>query len=147
MANAHTEAEQWIRDVYLPKEFGQKFREKSLPLQSRGESKFAAVSDDGEVVAAICTRRGYTSRGKVNDEALMKVRSDALKILWLESTPAKRFMLFTDADMIRVIKIEKKKGHFPKEMLIVRVKLPAPIQARLEGPENGDSEELPGAGE
>jgi hypothetical protein len=126
------EAEEWIRDVYLPKEFGQSFRQKSLLLQSRGEAKFAAVSDDREVVAAICVSRGYASDGKVDTEALMKVRSDALKILWLDSTPAKRFMLFTDPDMISVVKEEKKKGHFPKEMEIVRVKLPAAIQTRLD---------------
>jgi hypothetical protein len=139
--NAQAEAEQWIRDVYLPKEYGQSFRQKSLPLQSRGEAQFAAVSDDGEVVAAICTSLGYTPNGKVDTEALMKVRSDALKILWLESTPAKRFMLFTDSTMISVIKEEKKKGRFPKEMKIVRVKLPAAIEAKLEESRKGGGED------
>lgn len=134
MANTKPElaAEQWIRDVYLPKEYGQPFQQQSLLLQSRGEAKFAAVSDDGEVVAAICTSPGYISKGKVDTEALMKVRSDALRILWLESKPAKRLMLFTNPDMIRVVKEEKKKGHFPKEMEIVRVKLPALLEAQME---------------
>lgn len=142
MKNTGTEqnAEQWIRDVYLPKEFGQPFHEKKLPLQSRGESKFAAVSDDGEVVASICVSRAYVSSGKVDKDALLKVQSDALKILWLENTPAKRLMLFTDPDMIRVIKEEKKKGHFPKEMEIVRVKLPAALEARLEELRNRGSQ-------
>jgi hypothetical protein len=130
---AHEEAELWIRDTYLPKEYGQTFRPKSLPLQSRGESKFSAVSDDGEVVAAICTRRAYNSTHKVDKDVLMKVQSDALKILWLETTPAKRLMLFTDPDMVRVIKEEKRKDHFPKEIQIVRVKLPKGIQEKLEG--------------
>ena len=112
--NPRAEAEQWILDVYLPKQYGQSFRQKSLALQSRGETKFAAVSDDEEVVAAICTSPGYASSGKVDTEALMKVRSDALKILWLEHTPAKRFMLFTNPDMIRVVKEEKRKGTLPQ---------------------------------
>jgi hypothetical protein len=135
--NPQAEAEQWIREVYLPKEYGHPFRQKSLPLQSRGEAKFAAVSDDGEVVAAICTSPGYLPNGKVDTEALMKVRSDALKILWLESTPAKRFMLVTNPDMIRVIKEEKKKGRFPKEMQIVRVKLPVALEEELEKSRKG----------
>jgi len=126
-----TEVEQWIRDVYLPKEYTQKFRVKSLPLQSRGEAKFSAVSEDGEVVASICTSAAYISSGKVDADALLKVKSDALKILWLESIPAKKFMLFTDPDMIRVLKEEKKKGHFPKELELIRVKLPASLEARL----------------
>jgi len=143
--NPHAEAQQWIRDVYLPKQYGQSFRQKSLGLQSRGEATFAAVSDDEEIVAAICTSPGYVSSGKVDTDALMKVRSDALKILWLEHTPAKRFMLFTNPDMIRVVKEEKRKGHFPKEMEIVRVKLPAAIEARLEESRNsGTVKESPG---
>ena len=134
---AQLEAEQWIREVYLPKEYGQSFRQKNLTLQSRGEAQFAAVSDDGEVVAAICVSQGYAPEGKVDTEALMKVRSDALKILWLEATPAKRFMLVSDPSMARVIREEIKKGRFPKEMKIVRVKLPAAIESKLGGTEGG----------
>ncbi len=131
-SNPQTEIEQWIRDVYLPREHGQAFRQKSLPLQSRGEAKFAAVSEDGEVVAAICTSPGYLANGKVDTDALMKVRSDALKILWLESTPAKRFMVMADPTMVAVIREEKRKGRFPKELQIVRVKVPAALEAKLD---------------
>ncbi|HEY6952270.1 MAG TPA: hypothetical protein VI758_07670, partial [Bacteroidota bacterium] len=80
----------------------------------------------------ICTSAGYTSKGKADTEALMKVRSDALKILWLEHTPAKRFIIFTDPSMVRVIREEIKKGHFPKEMEILRVKLPASLTTKIE---------------
>ena len=141
VSNIESEVERWIRDVYLPREYGQTFRQESLPLQSRGEAKFAAVSVDREVVASICTSPGYAAGGKVNTDALMKVRSDALKILWLENTPAKRFMVFTDQSMIRVIKEEKRKGHFPKELVLVRVKLPAALQARLEASWNPHAQE------
>ncbi len=126
-----SEIENWIRDVYLPKQYSQSFKQKSLPLQSRGQSSFAAVSEDGEIVASICTKKAYIALRKVDKEALMKVQSDALKILWLENTPAKRFMLFIDPDMIRLIKEEKKKGHFPKELELIRVKLPAALEAKL----------------
>ncbi len=137
--DVYSEIQHWIRDVYLPKEYGQKFREKSLLLQSRGEAKFAAVSEDGEVVAAICARPGYGSKGKVDEDALLKVRSDALKILWLDTTPAKRFIVITDSTMVRLLKEEKKKGRFPKELEIVRVKLPLDLEAKLEEERTGAS--------
>jgi hypothetical protein len=129
--NTQTEVEHWIREVFLPKKYGQSFRQKSLDLQSRGQAKFHAVSDDGEIVVMISTSAGTLSNGKVDTEALMKVRSDALKILWLEHTPAKRFIIFTDPTMIRVIREEMKKGHFPKEMEILRVNLPAALAAKV----------------
>lgn len=139
--NVHAEAEQWIREVFLPKKFGQAFRKKNLGLQSRGQATFHAVSEDEEIVAQICTSAGYTTSGKVATEALMKVRSDALKILWLEHTPAKRFMIFTDPSMIRVIREEMKKGHFPKEMEILRVNLPAELAAKIEAAERMSPQE------
>ena len=129
---AEQEVERWILEDYLPKQFNHSFRSKKLPLQSRGETKFAAVSDDSEVVAAICVKPGYGANGKVDTEALMKVRSDALKLLWLEHTPAKRFMIFTESSMMRLIREEIKKGHFPKEVEIVRVKLPAVLVANID---------------
>jgi hypothetical protein len=139
---AQTEAEQWIREVFLPKTFGQSFRRKDLGLQSRGQTRFDAVSDDGEIVAMISTSSGMGSNGKVDTEALMKVRSNALKILWLEHTPAKRFIILTDPSMIRIIREEIKKGHFPKEMEILKVKLPAALAAGIEESEKNASGEV-----
>ena len=139
---AQTEAEQWIREVFLPKTYGQSFRPKNLGLQSRGQTKFDAVSDDGEIVTMISTSSGMGSNGKVDTEALMKVRSDALKILWLEHTPAKRFIILTDPSMIRIIREEIKKGHFPKEMELLRVKLPVALAARIEESEKNASGEV-----
>ncbi len=129
--NAHTEAVQWIIEVFLPKQYGQSFGPKNLLLQSRGSASFDAVSNDEEIVAMISTSTGLRANGKVEADALMKVRSDALKILWLEHTPAKRFIILTNPSMSRVIREEIKKGHFPKEMEIVRVKLPAALEASL----------------
>ena len=139
---AQTEADQWIREVFLPKTYGQSFRQKNLGLQSRGQTKFDAVSNDGEIVTMISTSSGMGSNGKVDTEALMKVRSDALKILWLEHTPAKRFIILTDPSMIRIIREEIKKGHFPKEMELLRVKLPVALAARIEESEKNASGEV-----
>ena len=140
---AREEVERWIREVYLPKEYGQSFTSRNLPLQSRGEAKFHAVSDDGEIVAMICATRAYVSSGKVDKDALLKVQSDALKILWLDAIPAKRMILCTDPDMVRVIKEEKRKSHFPKEIQVVRVKLPKAIEESFSAQSSGpDSPEM-----
>jgi hypothetical protein len=128
---AQIEAEKWIREEYLPKKYGQSFRQKNLDLQSRGQGTFDAVSDDGEIVACICTSAGFTSNGKVATEELQKVRSDALRFLMLDARPQKRLMIFTDPSMIDVVKDEKKKDRFPKELEILRVKLPAEIAANV----------------
>ena len=127
----HTEAEKWIREVSLPKKYGQSFRQKNLVVQSRGQIKFDAVSDNGEIVAMICTSAGFMSSGKVATDELMKVRSDALRFLMLEATPQKRLMIFTDQSMIDVVKDEKKKGRFPSELEILRVKLPPDLAAKV----------------
>lgn len=128
---AQNEAEKWIREEYLPKKYGQSFHQKNLDLQSRTQSKFDAVSDDGEIVAMICTSAGFMSSGKVATDELMKVRSDALRFLMLEATPQKRLMIFTDQSMIDVVKDEKKKGRFPSELEILRVKLPPDLAAKV----------------
>jgi hypothetical protein len=140
---AQAEAEQWIREKYLPKKYGQSFRQKNLDLQSRGQGKFDAVSDDNEIVAAICTSAGFTVSGKVATDELMKVRSDALRFLMLDARPQKRLMIFTDQSIIDVVKDEKKKGRFPKELEIVKVKLPPDLAERLAEAQRMASEEDP----
>ena len=139
---AQVEAEKWIREEYLPKKYGQSFRQKNLDLQSRAQFKFDAVSDDNEIVALISTSAGFTSSGKVATAELMKVRSDALRFLMLEATPQKRLMIFTDQSMIDVVKDERKKGSFPSELEIVKVKLPPDLAARVAESQRIASEEV-----
>ena len=132
--NMQLEAEKWIREVFLPKKYGQSFRQKNLTIQSRGQFKFDAVSDDNEIVAVISTSAGFTPGGKVATDELMKVRSAALWVLMLESTPQKRLLVLTDQSMIGVVKDERKRDRFPKEFEIVRVKLPPELAAKVEEP-------------
>ena len=141
---AHIEAEKWIREEYLPKKYGQSFQQKSLDLQSRTQFTFDAVSDDCEIVAMISTSAGFTSNGKVATEELQKVRSDALRFLMLDARPQKRLMIFTDQSMIDIVKDEKKKDRFPKELEILKVKLPADLAARVAESQRIASEEQPG---
>ena len=138
---AQIEAEAWIREVYLPKKYGQSFRQKNLALQSRTQFTFDAVSDDCEIVALICISAGFDSCGKVDTDELMKVRSDALRLLMLEARPQKRLMIFTDQSMIDLVKDEKKKGLFPTELEILKVKLPPDLAARVAESQGLASEE------
>jgi hypothetical protein len=140
---AQDEAVKWIREVYLPKKFGQPFSENSLELQSRALAKFDAVSEDGEIVAAISMRVGFSAGGRKNQDDLNKTRSDALRFLMLNYIPKERLMIFTEQSMIDVVKDEKKGDRFPKALKIVKVKLPADIQARVEEEQSTGSEEDP----
>jgi hypothetical protein len=128
--NVQTEAEKWIREVFLPKKYGQSFRQKNLEVQSRGKVKFDAVSDDDEIVAVISTSAGFTPDGKVATDALMKVRSAALWVLQLDHTPQKRLLVCTDQSMIDLVKDEKKRDRFPKEFEILKAKLPPDVDAK-----------------
>ena len=127
-----TETEKWIKEVFLPKKYGQPFREKSLTVQSRGQYKFDAVSDDDEIVAVISTSAGFTPNGKVATDELMKVRSAVLWVLQLDHTPQKRLLVCTDQSMIDLVKDEKKRDRFPKEFEILKAKLPPELTEKLD---------------
>lgn len=131
-AKAQIEAAKWIREVYLPKKYGQPFHQKSLELQSRALAKFDAVSEDGEIVAAISMRVGFSAGGRKNQDDLNKTRSDALRFLMLDYIPKERLMIFTEQSMIDLVKDEKKGDRFPKALKIVKVKLPPELAARIE---------------
>lgn len=139
---AQVEAEQWIRDQYLPMKYGQPFGKKSLELQSRAQAKFDAVSDDGEIVAVISTKVGFTSGGRKNEDELNQTRSAALRFLMLDYIPKERLMIFTEQSMIDLVKDEKKRDRFPKALKIVKVKLPPDIADRLEESRRIDSEDV-----
>ncbi len=142
-AKAQIEAKKWIREVFLPKKYGQSFQQRDLTIQSRGQFKFDAVSDDNEIVAVISTSPGFMPSGKVATDALMKVRSAALWVLMLELTPQKRLLVLSDQSMIDLVKDERKRGRFPKEFEIVKVKLPSELAARVEESRGTASEGLP----
>jgi hypothetical protein len=127
MENTHADAVKWIREVYLPKKYHQSFHEQSLELESKARVTFDAVSEDGEIVAAISTRSGYVPGGRKNEEDLQKTRSDALHFLMLAYIPKERLMIFTEESMIDLVKDEKKRDRFPAALKIVKVKLPGSL--------------------
>jgi hypothetical protein len=129
---AQNEAQKWIREEYLPKKYGQPFREKSLELQSRALARFDAVSEDGEIVAAISTCSGFSSNGRKNEDELNQTRSAALRFLMLDYIPKERLMIFTEQSMIDLVKDEKKRDRFPKALKLMKVKLPVEIAEKVD---------------
>ena len=70
------EAEKWIRENEFPRIYGHTFRRRSLLLESKGEFKVDAVSDDSSVVALISTSSGINAKGEPATSKLNKIRSD-----------------------------------------------------------------------
>jgi hypothetical protein len=60
MADSETGSDivKWIREVELPKLFGQNFKKKSLLLKSGGKYEFNTVSEDDNMIAVISTLAG-----------------------------------------------------------------------------------------
>ena len=128
---AQIEAEKWMREVFLPQRYGRLFHEKNLDLRSKGQFRFDAVSDDGEIAVLISTSVGFTSTGKPATSKLMKIRSDAFWFLMLERQPERKIMIFTDQSMMNLVNEEKKKGRFPPDFEILKVELPDDVAARV----------------
>src|SRR3989442_15926756 len=103
MANtrAYNRAEEWIRTVRLPKEYGQGFRETKLALGMRRDGtlvkhKFDAVSEDGTIVAAIKAHSGLTAAGNFPGG---KVKATYTDVLFLSLVRArKRILVLTDPE-------------------------------------------------
>jgi len=126
----------------LSKKYGQSFHEKTPDLQSRTQSKFDAVSEDGEIVAAISTSVGTRSSGRDATSKLLKIRSDVLWFYMLERVPKRRILVFSELSMVDLIEKERKKGRFPLEFEILKVDLPPDLAAKVAESQRIASEEV-----
>lgn len=123
--STHTEAENWIRKEFLPKQYHQAFAKRKLGVQSGAEIEFDAVSEDGNIIGIISTSPGKTSDGKPDADVLSKIREKALWAISLNEKPGTIVIAFTDKSMGELIREEKGDGRFPKHIKTVLVKLPA----------------------
>jgi hypothetical protein len=121
--NIPAKPEEWVQSVALPKLYNQKFSQQSLLLKSGGQYKFDTVSEDTSIVAVISTDPGKTPQGKTATDNLQKIRQTVWWTMMIDHLP-KIILVLTEQSMIHLIKEEKKKDRFPKEIEIVRVKLP-----------------------
>jgi len=122
-ADVPNKPEEWIRQVALPKLYGQKFSQQNLPLKSGGQYKYDTVSEDTGIVAVISTDPGRTLDGKTATDNLQKIRQAVYWLLAIEHLP-KKILVLTEQSMVHLIKEEKKKDRFPKDIEIIRIKLP-----------------------
>ena len=115
MATTATErdVQTWVRDTYLPKSYKSKFTKKKLQLTPGGTFEFDAVSDDGSVVASVCTAGYRTTEDKPGEGKMHKVRSDAFFLLLVEAP--KKLLVFTERDMHEAWQKEQISGRMPAE--------------------------------
>jgi hypothetical protein len=127
MANSFVQliAENWIRDNWLPKEFGQSFQLMSLQLAPGGRFKFDAVSEDSSIIVNISTSSAKTARGKHGSGKIQKIRADMLLLLMAPAD--KRLIVLTEIDMFNFWEAEKRSGRVPVEIEFLHVELPPDI--------------------
>lgn len=116
MANTGVQlkVEKWLRENWLPKQFGQKFYKKRRLLSSGGKFEFDAVSEDGSVLVTISTSHAKTASGRGGSGKLQKIRADVLFLLL--SGAQNQVLVFTEQDMFDLCKKEHKKGRLPKNL-------------------------------
>ena len=119
------EIENWIRNEFLPKKYGQAFSKCKLGVQSGAQIEFDAVSEDDNIVCIISTSPGKTADGKPDTDVLAKIREKALWAISLNEKPETILFAFTDKSMGELLKEEKGNGRFPKHIKTLLVKLPA----------------------
>lgn len=129
--NAQVEAEKWIRDIEMPRLYGQEFRTRNLDLKSNGQFKFDAVSDDKKIVSVISTSTGISRKGTTATAKLQKIRADVYWFFMLANPPEQCVLVFTDQSMMDLINEEKKKGRFPSEFELVKVQLPPELAQKV----------------
>jgi len=124
------EVEDWVRENWMPNQFGQTFFRNRLNLSSGGVFDFDAVSTDKSVAACIASSAGKTSRGKLGVGKLHKVRSDML-FLHLAAGLTRKLMILTEQDMHEVCLKEKAGGRVPNDIEFHLATIPADLHARL----------------
>jgi hypothetical protein len=95
------EVEDWVREKWMPGNFGCEFYRNRLKLSSGGVFDFDVVSQNRKIAACISTSGGKTASGKLAVGKLLKLRSDMLFLL-LAKEPEKRIIILTEADMFDV---------------------------------------------
>ncbi len=124
------EVDNWIRNEFLPKKYGQAFAKRKLGVQSGAQIEFDAVSEDGNIVCIISTSPGKTTDGKPDTDVLAKIREKALWTISLNEKPEIIVFIYTDKSMGELLKEEKENGRFPKHIKTLLVKLPAELEVK-----------------
>lgn len=143
MANTkqQSEVEKWVRNQHLPRQFGQVFEKKKMPLLWGGKFEFDAVSSDDRIVVSISTSGTRTARGKPASGKYHKIKSDALYLLHAKGV-SNRVQVFTEPDMYDHFMDEKRAGRYPPEVELLRAKIPLEMRKHLIDARQVASEEV-----
>jgi len=131
MASSHVQfaVEAWVCSTWLKEQFGQNFDRARLLLRTGGEYSFAAVSADRKIVATICTSKAKTSSGKYADANILKLRGDMLFLTLVRAN--KRFIVFTEPDMLAECEKEAARGRVPPEVEFLYAPIPSNLRGEL----------------
>lgn len=142
MANTNTQrrVESWLRNDWLPRQFGQEFRPKALVLKPGGTFDFDAVSTDGNIVVNISTSSGITMGGKYPSAKMQKLRADMLFLLMTNTQ--RRIILLTEKDMLNLCLQEKENGRVPLEIEFFHAEIPAVLDEELKAARKMASDEV-----
>jgi hypothetical protein len=141
------EVEDWVREKWMPGQFGCDFYRNRLILTCGGVFDFDAVSQDRKIAACISTSGGKTASGKHAVGKLLKLRSDMLFLL-LAKEPDKRIIVLTEPDMLEVCSKEKAGGRVPQQIEFVLADLPEDLRKKLtQARKNASQEVSPGSAE
>ena len=135
-----TECERWVRDNWLPAQFGMPFEERTMPLSSGGVFKFDAVSEDGSVIASISTSKAAMSSGKRGVGKLMKIRSDMFFHVMAGS--GQHVLVFTEDCMLTQLVAERERGRVPQHLQLLKADLPPELATRLHAARTQSSSEV-----
>ncbi len=127
---AAKDIENWIRNEFLSKKYGQAFTKRKLGVQSGAQIEFDAVSEEGNILCIISTSPGKTADGKPDADVLAKVREKLLWAVSLNEKPETIAFVYTEKSMGELIRQEKENGRFPKQIKTVLVKLPAELEKK-----------------
>ena len=123
------EIEEWVRDVWSRKRFGQRFVKRNVDLNSGGSFEFDAVSADGGIVAVISTSGTKTATRKRAPGKMNKIRSDILFLLLAKAD--RKLVVFTERDMYEWWNREDAKGRVPGGIEFKLVEIPEDLRAYL----------------
>lgn len=119
----------WLREHWMPKQFGQPFTRRPVRLQTGGTFNFAAVSEDESIVGTISTSSALTAAGKEGTAKFHKLRSD---MLYLTMAPCpRRVMILTDSAMHQRCLHERKTGRVPACIEFLHAEIPAEYASKL----------------
>jgi hypothetical protein len=141
MANTgvQRDVERWVCHTWLKRKYHREFSPQRVRLTPGGVFQFDAVSEDQRVAACISTSSAKTASGKHAAGKIHKIRSDMLFLLLARARH--RVAVFTERDMLYFWRDERAHGRLPKNIELVSVTLPRPLNQRLRRARRRSSQE------